>query len=389
MRVASDGVAVSREASPARGDRLGRANPELGPSPLGLRIVFLDALRFVAAAAVVLQHVIEREGAWGAIIVAALSPGVFGVVLFFIISGFVIPMAARKRLSLGKFTLRRLFRIYPLVLTTFVLLVLAAYSDLLPSLSYVKDATARDWIANLLLVQDYVGAVPLWGVTWTLNLEVAWYAIFAFSLLIIGRRFDDWLAVVAPVLLVGLVVVSLATGHRLPLARMGMVYAAILGTRLYHRQGGSVSHNRVLVDLAVFIGVMTLCNVVSFGYFKHPNITLGEAVYPWLAAPLLFAVVALVPRVRDSAFINSRVIGWFGAVSFSTYLLHGFAMDIAHDRVAPAGVVVVSLGLTLLFSALGYYLVEVPGQKVGRWVETLVQRPSAVSEVPPHGSREG
>jgi peptidoglycan/LPS O-acetylase OafA/YrhL len=118
------------------------------------------------------------------------------------------------------------------------------------------------------------------------------------------------------------------------------------------------------------MAVMTICNVVSFGYFRHPNITMGQAVYPWVAAPILFAVVALLPQVRDSRLVNSRVIGWLGAISFSTYLLHGFAMDIAQDYVAAGGVLVVSLVLALVFSVLGYYLVEVPGQKLGRWVES-------------------
>lgn len=370
MRLASGDRSVSLEAMhsvaegriPGQGDRV--------RSPTGPRIVFLDALRFVAAAAVVFQHVIEREGPWGQAVVAALSPGVFGVVLFFIISGFVIPMTAKKRLSLGTFALRRAFRIYPLVLTTFALLAVVGYSGLLPSLSYLKDATARDWIANLLLVQDYVGALPLWGVTWTLNLEIAWYTLFALSLLVIGPRFDDRLAIAAPILLLGLALLSLASGHRLPLARMAMVYAAILGARFYRGQSGTVSRDRVLVDLLVFMAVMTICNVVSFGYFRHPNITMGQAVYPWVAAPILFAVVALLPQVRDSRLVNSRVIGWLGAISFSTYLLHGFAMDIAQDYVAAGGVLVVSLVLALVFSVLGYYLVEVPGQKLGRWVES-------------------
>ncbi|MGH1572241.1 acyltransferase family protein [Methylobacterium sp. P31] len=337
---------------------------------MGHRIVFLDALRFVAAAAVVFQHVVEREGPRGQALVAALSPGVFGVVLFFIISGFVIPMAAKKRLNLGQFALRRVFRIYPLVLTTFGVLAVVGYSGLLPSLSYLKAATARDWIANLLLVQDYAGALTLWGVTWTLNLEVAWYTLFALSLLVIGPRFDDRLAIVAPVLLLSLALLSLAAGHRLPLARMGMVYAAILGARFYRGQSGTVSRDRVLIDLLIFMVVMTICNVISFGYFRHPNITMGQAVYPWLAAPVLFGIVALVPQMRDSRLVNSRVIGWLGSISFSTYLLHGLAMHVAEDYVASGGVLVGTLVLTLVFSVLGYYLVEVPGQKLGRWVES-------------------
>ncbi len=43
-------------------------------SPTEPRIVFLDTLRFIAAAAVVFQHVIEIDGPLGAAIAGALSP---------------------------------------------------------------------------------------------------------------------------------------------------------------------------------------------------------------------------------------------------------------------------------------------------------------------------
>jgi hypothetical protein len=52
----------------------------------GERIRFLDVLRATAAVSVLLQHALERASDTGRAIVDALSPGVFGVVLFFVIS---------------------------------------------------------------------------------------------------------------------------------------------------------------------------------------------------------------------------------------------------------------------------------------------------------------
>ncbi len=209
-------------------------------------------------------------------------------------------MTAKKKLDLRKFVLRRIFRIYPLVLVTFALIAVAANSGMLPSLDWIREASLRVWLANIFLAQDYVGAAPLWGVTWTLSLEVAWYTVFALALIVLGPRFDDWLVVIAPALLLSLVLLSLATGYRLPLARLGMIYAAILGTRSYRHQTGGVSLHRMLIDFGIFVVVMAISNVVAFGYFRHQNITMNQALYPWLAAPCLFAVVTLVPRVRQT-----------------------------------------------------------------------------------------
>jgi peptidoglycan/LPS O-acetylase OafA/YrhL len=333
------------------------------------RIVFLDALRFIAAAAVLLQHSMEHQGRLGTKIVGTLSPGVFGVVLFFIISGFVIPMSIKGDFDLKEFAIRRIFRIYPLVIFTFILLFFVSSSGIFYDFTKIQTASLRDWVANILLVQDYVGARPLWGVTWTLSLEAAWYGLFALSLLRLGGRFDEWLSIAAPTGMITLGILSIFIAHRLPLARIGMVYAAILGCRIYRSYAGEVTVKRLNLDIGVFIAV---CNVISFGHFRHPNITMNEAVFPWIVAPLIFLMFSNVPRVRQSMFVNSPFVGRLGAISFSTYLLHPFGLVIA-ESLLPAGLsLVCGTFLSLIFSLVAYRLVEKPGQALGKRITSAV-----------------
>lgn len=342
------------------------AAPAKRPAASTARLTFLDTLRFVAAAAVLFQHVAEKSGKSGEWAVAMLSPGVFGVVLFFVVSGFVIPMTAGRRFELKTFAVRRVFRIYPLVLVAFALLAFLGYCTDLATFSEARAATARTWLANLLLVQDYLGGQALLGVTWTLSIEFAWYALFAAALLKFGPRFDDKLVVIAPLVLLGLCVISLSSGHRLPLARIGMLYAAILGCRVFHAQEGGLSARRLGVDTLVFIATMAISNLISFGYYRHPNITLYEALIPWLLAPVLFVLVACVPAIRHSPLVSNRLTGWLGSVSFSTYLLHPIAMGLARALVPPGFFALTCIVLTLVFSVLGYRLVELPGQALGK-----------------------
>jgi peptidoglycan/LPS O-acetylase OafA/YrhL len=330
------------------------------------RVRFLDALRFVAAAAVLMQHSLEFHNATGKVIVDTLSPGVFGVVLFFVVSGFVIPMSAGKKFELRRFAIRRFFRIYPLVLFAFVVVAFAGYSGLLRGFGPAASASLRDWICNLLLIQDYTGVQPLLGVTWTLSLEIAWYALFASALLLLGGRFDSVLAICLPIAMIALAVASLGFGQRLPLARIGMVYAAILGCRAYRRFRGDIGYPRFMLDASIFIIVMVICNVISFGYFRHPNITAMQAIGPWIAAPALFVLVCSIPAIQNSRLLNGTIVGWLGAVSFSTYLLHPFALDFARTYSPQSVSLGLGLLLTLLVSLVGYHLVEVPGQALGR-----------------------
>jgi|GEM_PF-1736616 len=352
-----------------------RTGPEMTEnSQRNNRVTFLDSLRFIGAAAVVLQHFAEDYSETGRIFVSFLSPGVFGVVLFFIVSGFVMPMSVSGNFDWKSFIIRRVFRIYPLVVFVFLVVVSLAYLRDIESLAYVRQASLYDWIANLLLIQDYVGAMPIWGVTWTLILEIAWYSLFAFSFVIFGRRFNDKLIIGFPVLLIGLAVLSFMIGHRLPLARLGMIYAAVLGCQFYRLHNQEIGLNRLLKDLAAFLIVMMSANLVSFGHFSHPNITLYQALIPWIIAPILFSLFALLPTVRTFGLFDNAAVRWLSVVSYSLYLLHplawAFAEEISPHAYLPFIAVLMAIGI----AALGYYLVEKPGQNLGREIARSVRK---------------
>jgi peptidoglycan/LPS O-acetylase OafA/YrhL len=330
------------------------------------RLVALDSLRFIAAAAVLFQHGVEQQGAIGQEIVALLSPGVFGVVLFFLISGFVIPLSAGRRFDVKSFAIRRVLRIYPLVLVAFATVALLARLTDWPAFDIARAAHPRDWIANLLLVQDYVGAQPIHGVTWTLSLELVWYAIFAAMLRWRGDRFAEPLLVVFPLALLGAAALSLAIHHRIPLARPGMVYAAVLGCRVFAFQAGRIAGRRLAIEALVFTTVMTLCNLVSFGHFVHPSITVWQAVVPWLLATGFFLAVTAFPTIRGSRVFDNRLLPWLGAMSFSVYLLHPIALAAAEAVTSSAWSLPLALALTLALSIAGYRLIELPAVKLSK-----------------------
>jgi peptidoglycan/LPS O-acetylase OafA/YrhL len=330
------------------------------------RLVALDSLRFIAAAAVLVQHGVEQQGAIGQYIVGFLSPGVFGVVLFFLISGFVIPLSAGRNFNFRSFAIRRVLRIFPLVLVAFAIVAILARLTDWPAFQVARGATGWDWIANLLLIQDYVGVPPIHGVTWTLNLELAWYTVFALMLWWRGARFAEPLIIVFPILLLLGAVVSVAIHHRIPLARPGMIYAAAVGCRTYAFQTGAVTAKRLAFDAMTFIIVMTICNLISFGYFVHPSITMWQAVVPWLLAPFLFLIVTTAPTIRNSGLFDNRLLPWLGAMSFSIYLLHPIALAAAEAITTSAWYLPIALGLTLLFSVIGYRLIELPAVKLSK-----------------------
>jgi peptidoglycan/LPS O-acetylase OafA/YrhL len=343
------------------------------------RLVMLDSLRFIAATAVLAQHALEQQGTIGRAIVGLLSPGVFGVVLFFLISGFVIPLSAGRRFNLRSFAIRRLLRIFPLTLVTFAIVALLAQLTAAPAFDAARAATARDWVANLLLVQDYVGAPSIHGVTWTLSLELIWYAIFALTLSWRGKRFAEPLLILFPVMLLAAAAASIFIHHRIPLARPGMIYAAVIGCRVYAFRQGDVNARRLAIEAAIFAIVMTACNAVSFGYFAHHSITVWQAIVPWLAAIAFFLGVAAVPAVGNSRIFDNRLLPALGAMSFSIYLLHPIALVAAEAISASPWCLPIALALTVALATAGYQLIELPGVILSKRLTGTHRRGQGVS----------
>ena len=91
--------------------------PPAAAAGTGNRLAWLDVLRGLAALAVVFNH-------FGYFVPAGLknpvnhwvNPGDYGVFVFFLISGYIVPASLERKGSVRTFWVSRLFRLYPLYL---------------------------------------------------------------------------------------------------------------------------------------------------------------------------------------------------------------------------------------------------------------------------------
>lgn len=331
------------------------------------RLAHLDTLRFVAAALVVFQHLFEHRPGFAGEVLVPLGPGVAGVALFFFISGFVIPFSVGDRIDVGRFFVRRVFRIYPLFLVAIVMLVIGALTGFLPQWRWIVDAPPKAWLANLLLIQDFVGQKAFLGVTWTLAIELIWYAGFAICLVWCKDRAADALDRIVPVSLIVLAAVSLLIDHRIPLGRPTMIYAAVIGFQCFRFVTGKIATPMLVRSVSQFVVITAATTYIAFGHFGHPDITLAQAMGPWALGTTIFLLTVLTPSVRQQGWLNSGLLPWLGAMSYSMYLLHPIANAIAFTHYPNAGYAA-ALILTLLFSWAGYRFVERPGIRIGKMV---------------------
>lgn len=145
-------------------------------------VAALDVARGAAASYVVIHHVAQAYS-------LTAGPGLvfrFGqeaVLIFFLLSGFVIFANERERgLDTRAYFIRRFLRIYPLLLVAMAVSALVAayqgvflerfsWSDLVGNLFSLEDVSA---LKPGVIVDPFMGDTPLWS----LSYEVAFYVLF-------------------------------------------------------------------------------------------------------------------------------------------------------------------------------------------------------------------
>ena len=178
------------------------------------RLGWLDALRGVAALVVVFDH---SSYAFMAEFRQALMPQFntsrYAIMVFFLVSGYIIPASLERRGCVRTFWIGRVFRIYPLwaAAVTAVLALhwagIAAIRD-----DFGGQSAATVVVAHVTLFQELLGTPNLLLILWTLSYEMAFYLLVVALFTV---RLHQRSAAVAVVLSV-LAAVSAATGSMLP-----------------------------------------------------------------------------------------------------------------------------------------------------------------------------
>src|SRR4051812_7644980 len=107
-----------------------------GHVPVQTRLAWLDLLRGIAAMVVALHHATyyftpnarAKMGDW-------VDPGLYGVLVFFLVSGYIVPASLERHGHVRRFWTSRMLRIHPLLLV-------ACAVTLLPFLMGVRGLRA-------------------------------------------------------------------------------------------------------------------------------------------------------------------------------------------------------------------------------------------------------
>ncbi|MGK9168038.1 acyltransferase [Inquilinus limosus] len=339
------------------------------------RLAYIDSLRGIAALLVVLMHNVQpvATGPTRTLIYDIIDPGKVGVVVFFAISGFVIPFSFPKGSApLRQFAISRFFRLYPaywLSMAAYLALLFFAGADL-PSVANV--------LANLSMAQTAIGQPNLIGVYWTLFIELIFYILCALAFaagLLRMARFTLWACIAWLAIAVLFAVARFYLERKVPVALPLSLSIMFWGT-LWREAivNGSETHRRYAIwMLLLYVGLIPPISLLAY------NIDLGLEEN-WVRYTISYLVaLAIFATLTTAVRISSRLPVWLGAISYSLYLFHVHARDVVEIAFAFAGTglpawasVPLSIAVAVLAAWAIYTSIERPMITIGRRVADAV-----------------
>ncbi len=254
------------------------------------------------------KHIYDADPSYFRTVEPMWHFGTAGVVLFFVISGFVI-LPSVVRYSPGQFALRRLVRLYPLFLVlTLLFVAMNAATNLYPNLNNITSI-----VAGLTFLNIFVGTEQLTPNAWSLSFEVMFYALTCLGVyFIIHRPNRIGLAIAAAICLVFLIIFPIAC----------FFLGGIIIRILYDRGIGlPVSLARPLE----LIAALCFVRYASMSWFAYVPADFANPIALKIVASSICYFFLAVPRTSlTSMCLRSTQALYLGTVSYSLYLVHPY-----------------------------------------------------------------
>jgi len=366
----------------------------------------LDTLRFFAFFGVFVFHVVPNDPQFYQahpilphvvvpLVCAVASAGAYGVDLFFALSAYLITTLlireeeVRGSIDTGAFYVRRILRIWPLYFSFIAVAALVPVWDRTQHLGWPFVAgyllLSGNWVYVFLGMPHSI-ASPLWSV----SIEEQFYLVWPLALRRLSRR-QLVFAVIGLLVLANMVRVFLVYSHVLGAAveynTLARIDAIAFGVLVAYFLGSEAPTLSLLSRTALAIACLGLWCIVA----AHTDLNAQTEVAPVMGTLLGRPLVALAAAGLLVAVIGAPAVGaraltaswltYLGRISYGLYVYHAAGLLLAWHLIRGnsvkiyAAYALTGLGLTVLFSALSYRLLESPFLKMKERFAIVRSRP--------------
>jgi peptidoglycan/LPS O-acetylase OafA/YrhL len=301
----------------------------------------------------------------------AFDWGPFGVGVFFLISGFVIPFSI-ERYGWRAFGISRFLRLYPTYVTGLTVSIAAVC---LSGAFFGRDfpySVSETVIHYLMGVRDIAWSRNIDGIIWTLEIEVHFYML-CMAVAIGLRRGSRLLSAVPVAILAGslLLYPHMAGWSSRNASAYHLAYIATLNGQFLIYMSIGVAFNlhyrqKLRSDVLPFVVAALLGLFAATWYYSVHRVFFGQIWSYGLALLVFSGAYAFADRCP-----RYRVVGFFADISYPLYVVHGVAGYVALRVLLDLGM---KAWLSILLVAVGAFglawlvhiWIEAPTQRLGR-----------------------
>lgn len=312
------------------------------------KINWIESLRGVACIAVIIQHYFGTKFYY-------FNIGNFGVILFFILSGYIVTIATviKKTETPASFIILRIGRLYPAYLISIIICLIIGNTELV------------NVIKNLTMIPEFLHGKSLIGVYWTLHVEWVFYLMVA--MLLFFKKFNGngikILFILFAALSCALGLVRYELDIKAPVA-MAIGVSTILISSIISIE--TKKTEKVKFSAAYILFVCLIPAITSYskdwGHDENPF----EFITSDIAAISLFLVFYKYK-------ISDKITRFFGKISYSIYLLHLLVIKVVEEIIEDRNVTIFSsITITIALSWIVFTFIEKPiNSKVRKYVSDV------------------
>lgn len=302
--------------------------------------------------------------------------GGYGVGIFFLISGAVIPLSLKKYSSEG-FLAGRVFRIWPVYIAGFSVTLLAI---LIAGLHFGKPFPYRsyDVVSHYLPgLHDLLRSPGIDGVIWTLEIEVKFYVLCVLAAPLLRRMSAVVFLVPAFIALACFACMSHSTPPLfivLALSGQFIIFMFIGTAFVYWREGAILCRSAMVIGSLLLAAFLAL---VLWGPVQSLNVQPGS----YIAAVATFLFFAWKWKRK------SKIADFFSSISYPLYASHPavgyFVVALAlQGGLSPWTSMVTASIVVITIATVIHALVEVPSHRAGqRIARRMTQSSLAITKV--------
>jgi peptidoglycan/LPS O-acetylase OafA/YrhL len=338
----------------------------------GTRIPYLDGFRGLAILLVVIGHLVGFSfGFWP----RAGKMAEIGVLLFFVLSGFLITGLLVEEsnrtgtISLAGFYRRRACRLLPALALFLIGVAILSWTKVL------SDVPTRDFVAAIFYVRNIIGRGASLAHLWSLSLEEQFYILWPMLFLLFGAKRMPRVSVIL------VICVMLWRGMAIGLHLWDYNSGVFYERPWFRFDAIAVGCLLALIRLPSPPKWLFALSAAGLGLWSYYGEMISRPLFitlqTVLAAAVLYGVVqgdAVTQRLLSAGWLR-----WFGGISYSLYLWQqiftvsasrmGWLREFPWNLLAAVGIAILSREL-----------IEKPFLKLGRRDRESADLPSPVKE---------